>query len=204
MSLSKVHHRFHLLCVLCLGLVLAACGSQGQRLNSERIEQTFGSYGVDVLQSSDRRRVSSLYSGSGDDKVTRTFAVVKFSGKVRPAFAREHSQVESGDSLGAVFRSAGWEIEKHNIFVGEMEIPGNYDRLSELMQIGLPETLATHVYLFVIRKDERSYTYATIVEVHHPDYLSVEDLKESYGEIIFDDSNRTSIDDYVDPEIWKN
>jgi hypothetical protein len=202
--LSKLHHRVHLLCVFCLGLVLVACGSQEQRLNSERIAQTYGSYGVDVLQSNDNRRVSSLYSGSGDDKVTRTFAVVKFSGKVRPAFASEHSKVESGESLGAVFRSAGWEIEKINFFVGEMEIPAKYGLLAELMQIDLPRFVAAHVYEFVIRKDDRSYDYATIVELHHPDYLSAEDLESVYGEIIFDDSNRTTVDDYIDPGIWRN
>ncbi len=202
--MSKVQQRIHLLCCLCLGLALAACGSQGQRLNSERIEQTFGSYGVDVLQSSDRRRVSSLYSGSGNNKVTRTFAVVKFSGNVRPAFAGEHSRVESGESLGAVFRSAGWEIEKVSFFVGEMEIPGKYDLLAELMQIDLPKFVAAHAYQFVIRKDGRSYNYAMIVELHHPDYLSAEDLEAVYGEVIFDDSRRTTVDDYVDPEIWGN
>ncbi len=205
---SSAKHRAHLRWLLLLPisfwLILAGCGSQGQCLNSERIEQTFGSYGVDVIQSSKEGRVSSLYSGSGDNKVTRTFAVVKFTGRVRPAFASEHSQVTSGQSLGAVFKAADWKIEKHNIFVGELEIPGKYTLLSELMRIGLPQNLATHVYLLVIRKHQRSYSYATITELHHPDYLSAEDLKESYGEIIFDDSNRTSIDDYIDPEIWKN
>jgi len=202
--LSKLQHRIHLFFAVCLGLVLAACGSQNQLLNSERIEQTFGSYGVDVIQASDDGRVSSLYSGSGADKVTRTFAVVKFSSRIRPAFAGEHARVVSGQSLGAVFKSAGWKIEKHNIFIGELEVAAKYSLLSELMQLSLPENLATHVYLFVVRKDERSYNYATITELHHPDYLSVEDLKDSYGEIIFDDSNRTSIDDYIDPEIWRN
>ena len=186
---------------LLLSFFLVACAQP--QLNSERIEQTFGSFGVDVIQSSKDGRVSSLYSGRGDNKVTRTFAVVEYSGRVRPAFASEHSQVISGQSLGAVFKSAGWEIEKHNIFVGEMEVPAKYGLLSELMQIGLPQYLAAHVYLLVIRKHERSYNYATLVELHHPDYLSAEDLKNTYGEIIFDDSKRTSIDDYIDPEIWK-
>ncbi len=193
-----------LLVAVCCGFMLAACGSQGPPLNSERIAQSFGSYGVDVIQSGKDGRVSSLYSGSGADKVTRTFAVVKFSGRIRPAFASEHARVESGQSLGAAFKSAGWQIQKHNIFVGELEVAAKYSLLSELMQLSLPENLATHVYLFVVRKDERSYNYATITELHHPDYLSVEDLKASYGEIIFDDSNRTSIDDFIDPEIWKN
>lgn len=199
----RVHPGWLPLFAICFVFILVGCGSQGQPLNSERIEQTFGSYGVDVLQSSNEGRVSSLYSGSGDSKVTRTFAVVKFSGRVRTAFASEHAQVAAGQSLGAVFKAAGWEIEKHNIFVGELEIPAGYSLLSELMQIGLPQKLATHVYLLVIRKHKNSYSYATITELHHPDYLSAKDLKAFYGEIIFDDSNRTSIDDYIDPKIWK-
>lgn len=202
--MSKLQYRIHLFFAVCLGLLLAGCASPGQPLNSERIQQTFGSYGVEVLQSSSVGRVSSLYSGSGDDKVTRTFAVVRFSGRVRPAFANEHSQVESGQSLGAVFKSAGWEIEKHNVFVGEMEIPAKYGLLSGLMQIDLPQYLATHVYLFIIRKGKNSYRYATITELHHPDYLSATDLRAIYGEIIFDDSDRRNVDDFIDPEIWRN
>ena len=199
-----MQHRIQFLFAVCLGLVLAACGSQDQRLNSERIAAAFGSYGLDVIQSSSEGRASSLYSGSGDDKITRTFAVVKFSGRVRGAFASEHSQVQSGRSLGAVFKSGGWEIQKHNIFVGEMEVPEKYGMLSTLMQITLPEFLAAHVYQFVIRKDDRSYDHSTIVELHHPDYLSAENLEAVYGEVIFDDSNRNSVDDYIDATIWRN
>jgi hypothetical protein len=202
--LPKVQHKIRLFVAGCLGLVLLACATQQQPLNSERIAESFGSYGVDVVQANGEGRVSSLYSLSGDDKITRTFAVVKFSGPARRAFASEHSQVVAGQSLGAVFKSAGWEIEKVSFFVGEMEIPRKYGLLSDLMQIDLPKFLAAHVYQFVIRKDDRSYNYATIVELHHPDYLSAEDLEALYGEIIFDDSDRTTVDDYIDPEIWKN
>lgn len=173
-------------------------------MNSERIARTFGSYGVDVLESSDTGRVSSLYSGGGEQKITRTFAVVTYNGRVRRAFEDEHARILAGESIGAVFKSAGWQIEKLPIFIGEMEIPAKYGRLSALMRIELPAFLATHVYEFVVRKDERSYDYATIVELHHPDYLSAIDLRAIYGEIIFDDSARSSIDDYVDPSIWKN
>ena len=192
------------LLVVSLLFVLTSCGSQAQRLNSERIERAFGSYGVDVIRSSASTRVSSLYSGDGNSKITRTFAVVKFPDRIRSPYAAEHARVVTGESLGAVFKSAGWRIEKHNIYVGEFEIPAKYGLISELMQTDLPEFLATHVYVFVINKNERSYNYATIVELHHPDYLSAEDLRRTYGEIIFDDSDRTSIDDFVDPELWKN
>jgi hypothetical protein len=202
--LLQFKQRIRLLPVSCLGLILLACGSQEQLLNSERIAEAFGSYGVDVIQSNSEGRVSSLYSVSGDDKITRTFAVVRFSGPVRRAFASEHAQVEAGQSLGSVFKTAGWEIEKINIFVGEMEIPAKYGLLSELMQIDLPKFLAAHVYQVAIRKDGRSYDYATIVELHHPDYLSAVDLGALYGEIIFDDSDRYTVDDYIDPDIWKN
>ena len=206
--LSIAQHRVYLarslLTAVSFAWVFAACVSQGQRLNSERIESTFGNYGVDVIHASDEGRVSSLYSGAGDEKIMRTFAVVKFSGRVRPAFALEHSEVQSGQSLGAVFKAAGWVIEKHSIFIGELEVPEKYVIVAERMQIGLPENLATHVYVFVISSDEGSFNYATIVELHHPDYLSAEDLRNIYGEIIFDDSNRTSIDDFIDPELWKN
>ncbi len=202
--LRSIHPPASFLFAVSLLFVLTSCGSQSQRLNSERIERTFGSYGVDVIQSSASLRVSSLYSGNGDKKITRTFAVVEFSDRIRPPFAAEHERVISGESLGAVFKSAGWQIEKHNIYVGEFEIPAKYGLIAELMRTDLPEYLATHVYVLVINKYERSYNYATIVELHHPEYLSAADLQRIYGEIIFDDSDRTSIDDFVDPELWKN
>ena len=32
----------------------------------------------------------------------------------------------------------------------------------------------------------------------------VDDLQNIFGEIILDDSNRTGIDDFVDPAMWKS
>jgi hypothetical protein len=186
-----------------LSMCLAACGSQGQLLNSERIERAFGSYGVDVLHADDQVRVSSLYSGAGERKITRTFAVVSFPGRISSAIAQEHAEVLSGKSLGAVFKSAGWTIEKHTTFIGELGLSGQQLTVADLMQIGLPADLATHVYVFVVSKDDRTYTYATIVELHHPDYLRVPDLTSIYGEIILDDSNRTAIDDFIAPRLWQ-
>ena len=202
--MPKVQHQIRLFAAACLGLILLACGTQGPLLNSERIAETFGSYGVDVIQANDEGRVSSLYSLSGGEKITRTFAVVTYTGQARRAFSSEHAAVVSGQSLGAVFKSAGWEIDKVNIFVGEMEIPQKYGLLAELMQLDLPQFLAAHAYQFIIRKDGRSYDYARIVELHHPGYLSVADLEAIYGEIVFDDSDRSTVDDYIDPKIWKN
>ena len=178
---------------------LAACAAGGPWLNSDRIERTFGSYGVDVLYSDSRRRISSLYSLTGSDKTTRTYAVVDFPATPRTDYAREHALIEAGQSIGKTFRDAGWSIDKQHLFIGELEIPATYVEIGELMRITLPAKLATDVYLMVVSKDEHSFNYATITEIHHPDYLTSDDLKRIYGEIIFDDSNRDSIHDFIGP-----
>jgi len=190
-------HRQRML--LLLTLCLAACASQQTRpeLNSERIRQTFGSYGVDVLYNDERRRVSSLFSGTGSDKITRTYAVVDYIDAATSALASEHALIESGQSIGEVFRDAGWSIEKHRLFIGEFNIPATYKKIAELMRIDLPRYLATDVYVFVVRRDNQGHNYATITEIHHPDYLSGADLKRIYGEILFDNSNRKRIEDFI-------
>jgi len=193
--------------VRILGLLLVAawalgsCASSKPVLNSERIERTFGNYGLDIVNSDTQRRVTSLFSSANGEKVTRTYAVVDFNRVPGDAFAREHALIESGQSIGTTFRDAGWLINKQHLFIGELEVPAGYRTIGELMQIKLPEPLATHVYLFVVEKDERAYTYATITEVHHPAYLSADDLKRLYGEIVFDDSKRDSLADFIGPPI---
>jgi hypothetical protein len=184
-----------LVCLLATGL--SACGTGNPPLNSERIERDFGSYGVEVLYSEPGRRVSSLYSTRGDKHTTRTYAVVELSGGNDDAYAREHATIESGASIGATFRDAGWLVSKRHLFIGEFEIPAAYSDIGDLMQISLPQILATHVYVLQVSKDGRSFSYATITEIHHPDYLTASDLKKIYGEIIFDDSNRDSIHEFI-------
>ena len=180
-------------------LVLASCVSGPAALNSERIERTFGSYGVDVLRQDEVRRVSSLYSGGPDRPVTRTYAIVEFLDKPAADWRREHEQIRDGASIGATFRRSGWEIERQHLFIGELEVPEAYAEIGALMQIDLPATLATHQYLFVIRREDRSADYARITEIHHPDYLTATDLWALYGEILFDDSNRDSIHEFIGP-----
>lgn len=197
---TVLHTSFNRLLVVLIVLAgLNACAASDPWLNSERIERTFGSYDVDVLRSEPRRRESSLYSTAGTTRTTRTYALVKFQEEPRRAYAQEHALIEAGGSIGATFRRAGWVIEKRHLFIGELEMPDTYSDIGELMRIDLPETLATHVYLLIVNKDGRSYTYATITEIHHPDYLSASDLRTIYGEIIFDDSNRDSIHDFIGP-----
>lgn len=194
-------HSFRLCIMLGLALCVAACASQetSPELNSDRIRQTFGSYGVDILANDKNRRVSSLYSSAGSDKTTRTYAVVDFIEATKSNVGTEHALIEAGGSIGEVFRDAGWSIDKRHFFIGEFFVPVTYAEIGALMRVNLPEHLAADVYLFVVSKNERSYNYATITEIHHPDYLSGADLKRIYGEILFDNSNRNSIGDFIGP-----
>jgi hypothetical protein len=195
--LSSMHRQCNL--YLFLLFFVSACASQDTSggLNSERIRQDFGSYGVDVLSTENKRRISSLYSIDDGRKTTRTYAVVDFMDGETTALAREHALVESGGSIGEVFRAAGWSIEKRHLFIGEFDVPASYAKIGTLMRIALPRVLATDVYLFVVNKNTQSFNYARITEIHHPDYLSATDLERIYGEILFDNSNREGIEDFI-------
>lgn len=166
---------------LVIGIVLlAACGAApitAQILNSERIEQTFGSYGVDVIASDALLRVSNLYSGLDGEKITRTLAVVEYPEIVNRAFAAEHQAILEGGSIGATFQEAGWAVVKRNLSIIEVAAP---DQFAALMGVDEGTHLATHLYRLDVVRDERQLSYALIAETHHPDYLSKDDLTNIY------------------------
>ena len=93
--LSSMHRQCNF--YLPLLFFVSACASQDTSvgLNSERIRQNFGSYGVDVLSNENKRRISSLYSIDGDEKTTRTYAVVDFIDGKTVALARETGTVRT-------------------------------------------------------------------------------------------------------------
>jgi hypothetical protein len=184
---------------LVLLLALAACAGQSSLtvLNSDMIRARFGSYGVEILHGTEQQRISSLYSDEQGYRITRTFAVVDFAAPLPVALAAAHARISNGGSIGETFRSTGWGIEKHHIFIGEINVGTTHARIGQLMDIQLPQPLATHVYIFVVTKDERSLSYATITEGHHPDFLRIDDLRKAHGEMLFDDSARDSLDDLV-------
>lgn len=66
------------LLALLFGTAVQAREPVSALLNSERIAQRYGSYGIEVLASDCGLRVSDLYSGEQTDRVTRTLAVVRF------------------------------------------------------------------------------------------------------------------------------
>lgn len=174
-----------------LAFSVAACVAESPPLNSERIARNYGSYGLDLIENTDNIRVSNLYSRDAGGAVCRTFAVVGLSDAVDATIAGEHALISAGGSIGAVFRGRGWNISKRHRYIGDMRIGDRATRLARLMRIKPPATLAVHVYVLAVSKGERSFDYAMVAEVHHPDYLTMDELRSIYGSGYSGDTNRT-------------
>ncbi|MEM9553637.1 MAG: hypothetical protein AAGC60_05210 [Acidobacteriota bacterium] len=169
---------------LVVGLVVAACTSAPSTprplLNSERIEATFGSYGVEILHATERLRLSSLYSLEGgrhvDRRVSRTLAVVQFPDSVDPRVAAAHGEIVDGASIGSTLRAHGWSVSKQHLLLDEIEAAAGLQRVYALMEVP-PGPLAVDVYRLTAMRDDVAVAYATLAEVHHPDYLDLEALR---------------------------
>lgn len=172
-----------------LAVVLDACESEPVLLNSERIEQRFGSYGIKVLPGDAGLRRTSLFSRRGDVSVCRTYAIVRFAEQVEGWIREEHAKVLAGNSIGAIFRSHGWTVHKQTTYIGRVELPARKTSLGQLMKIDGRADLALHVYQLLLARDDLAFEYATIVETHHPEYLSESNLLELYD---FDKSTALS------------
>lgn len=165
--------------------MLSACATESVLLNSERIEQRFGSCGIEVLASEAGLRRSGLLSYDGDTATCRTYAVVQFAEQLDERFDKAHSRVLAGDSIGATFRDDGWDIRKHTLYIGTVRLPGTATEVGRLMRLTGAHDLALHVYQLVIARDDVEMEYATILEAHHPEYLVENDL---LGTFEYDDS----------------
>lgn len=168
---------------LWLAVLLAAATALAQApprelLNSERIEQTFGTYGIEVLANSPRERLSRLYSTHDGLEVCRTFAVVMYPVQMADALEQEHAAIVAGGSIGATFADAGWRVVKRHRYFGTVAAtPG----LRRLMRSDTLEHLAVHLYSLSVARAGVEHEYAIIAEVHHPDYLTLDDLLVIYG-----------------------
>jgi hypothetical protein len=131
-----------------------------------------------VLESDATTRVSNLYSEHAGKRICRTFAVVRYPPSVDARLASEHAAILAGGSIGATFTARGWTVVKTHRYAGEV---ATTPRLATLMGgIDTPR-LAVHVYALSVFKDDMHGEYATIAEVHHPDYLGLDDVQEIYG-----------------------
>ncbi len=91
-----------------------------------------------------------------------------------------HSRVIDGASIGATFKAEGWGIRKETVYIGELELPGVSHPIARLMLLDTELQLAAHAYELHIEKASTSLHYATIIELHHPEYLDVAQLREAF------------------------
>jgi len=162
-------------------LPAASAGSPAPLLNSERIRQKFGSYGIDVLSESENLRVSNLYSFENGRKIMRTLAVVIYPQSIPGSVTAAHSEIKSGQSIGEVFKRHGWLVEKQDMCMGEIPASSDFAGVYASMG-GIAETnLALHVYRLSVSKGGLRSDYALIAEIHHPDYLDAKQLRDIYA-----------------------
>lgn len=163
--------------------VLLADAAFATELNSERIERRFGSYDIEILEESPELRVSSLNSRDATGPVCRTLAVVRYDSRPRPpGLKMAHRKILAGGSIGATLRASGWTVDKTNRFLGEVTPAAEDSRVAALMRLTGSRSLALHIYDLNAVRDELRIRYATIVEIHHPDYLARNDLAAIYGD----------------------
>ena len=186
--LKKYHYLFFLLYFLAPDF-LFGCQSPTP-LNSERIEQQFGNYGIDVLKADAHTRISNLYSQDVTGTTMRTLAIVDFTGATDSRLSVEHDRIVAGESIGSVFRESGWKIEKATLEVCEKQFDLRIHPQLQLMNIELPDTLAFRRYVFRVSNDDDAIDYAIITEIHHPDYLTIADLTTSVGQSRICDYNQ--------------
>jgi hypothetical protein len=165
---------------LAAASAMPAAGQARELLNSERIEQRFGSYGLDVLAQDAAVRVSSLYSTHEGVATCRTFAIVRYPTHIDPLLGEAHAAIVAGGSIGAVFTAQGWQVRKTHLHYGALQATGT---LAGLMRVAPGTRLAAHVYVLDVVKSERALEYAALVEIHHPDYLQAADLELIYGPV---------------------
>jgi hypothetical protein len=165
-----------------LAAILSACATESVNLNSERIEKRFGSYGIEVLASEAGLRRSSLFSFDGDTSTCRTYAVVQFVEQLDERYNDAHSKVLAGRSIGATFREDGWDVRKRTLYIGTVRLPEIRTPVGELMRLTGAHDIALHVYQLVLARAETELEYATILEAHHPEYLSARDLREIFAD----------------------
>lgn len=163
-----------------IAAALDACAHESERLNSERIAERFGSYGIEVISSEPGLRRSNLYSSENDVRTCRTYAVVRFVDEPDAKIDDEHAQILAGKSIGAIFKASGWTILKETLHVGTARLDDTAHPVATMMHLGRKADVAMHVYRLLLEKQQQAIDYATLIELHHPDYLTRGDLLNLY------------------------
>jgi len=146
-------------------------------LNSERIQQRFGSYDIELLQQDAELRVSNLFSTEAGLRTCRTLAIVRFASSIPAELAASHAQILAGGSIGATLSRNGWRVVKRRLDLSQISVALG-SRAAILMQLPGPALLAADLYELSAQRDKLALTYAVIAEVHHPDYMTLPQLRK--------------------------
>lgn len=165
---------------VALAAALGSCTFEEELLNSDRITEEFGSYGLELIAQDAGVRRASLYSVENGVRICRTYAVTRFAESNLAELAAAHAAIVDGASIGATFKSLGWTITKQTDYIGELELRDTQHAIAKLMALDKPAMLAMHVYRLMLAKDATTVHYATIIETHHPDYLTLSELSGIY------------------------
>ena len=173
--------RQQLVSPVILAAALSACAHHPELLNSDRIEKQFGNYQIVVLGQNAGVRRSSLNSVADGESTCRTYAVVQFVDAGVAEIEEPHQDVLAGQSIGTTFKESGWNIRKDTLHIGTLAMQDLQHSIARLMRLKQGANLAVHVYRMTLEKNDQSIQYATIIEAHHPDYLTEAALLELYA-----------------------
>jgi len=132
------------------------------------------------MEQDDRMRVSNLYSWDMGARTMRTLAVVFFPDSIPLPLQDAHDEIVGGQSIGETFKNADWKVEKRNLYFGELSPDAEFDGVYAAMGDIAAVNLAVHIYQLFVNKDHSRFLYATIAEVHHPDYQDLTELQSNY------------------------
>ena len=156
----------------------AADNSTSDLLNSERILKRYGTYHVDVLWSGDNIRQSVLSSLEDGERICRTYAVTWFTPSSERLGELVRDRIAGGASLGETLKKAGYRVLKKTIHVGDVRIDDDSHPAVARMRISTSDNLALHLYRLCVLGDDGATTLATIAEIHHPDFLTTDELQQ--------------------------
>jgi hypothetical protein len=165
------------------------------KLNSQRIEYFFGSYGVETLpivsSPFGESRIANLYSIHDGQKIMRTLAVVEFQQPVHESLKQAHDAISQGQSIGIALQKSGWTIDIVPVYFGSVSLSS---QLKAWMQADGYDQAAVHIYkLHVFRNpSEDRLHYCTIIEVHSPLYLDENWLQSLYPDQYQDHRKKSS------------
>lgn len=151
-------------------------------LNSDRIRTRYGNYGVEIVAQDQDTRVSSLYSSNESNcRTIRTLALVRFHSSTAARVSASHQRIVAGSSIGETLRSAGYPVIKRHIGAANLARHSHHAVVQHFPDSQERTAIATHKYVLEINIAGKQEAYATIVEIHHPDYLSLQQLEAIFG-----------------------